>query len=166
MRITVASRDGIPPFQPEVIAFEMDVDQILRLDREPSLPEQSADELIEKMEQPARHRVGDVIWLGGDSDAPVYALLMVHDLDSDPSWDEDGISAALSNLMDESAARGAGRLALPVIGTVHGRLDPDRFPTLLHAALVRAVDPPEEIWVMAEDAALVSRLRPMLEETQ
>ena len=161
MRIFVALRDGEPPFQPEVIAFEMDVDQILRLDHAPSMPEETSDELVAAMSEPARHRVGYVVWVPGE---PACALLMVHDLQRDPSWDEAGIAAALGNLLDESAARGAVHIALPMIGTVHGRMAPDRFPTLLHAALVRAEDPPEEIWVMAEDAEVVSTVRPMLEE--
>jgi hypothetical protein len=166
LKITVAPRDGAPPFQPEVIAFEMDVDLILRLDRDPTPPEESDDELVEAMSETSAHRRGDVLWLPGDPGEPVCALLLIHDLEKEPSWDEASISASLGNLLDESAARGITRIALPMIGTVHGRLPPERFPPLLHASLIRAEDAPEQVWVMADDAAVVSSMREMLEEAR
>ena len=166
MRITVAPRDGAPPFQPEVIAFEMDVDLILRMDRDVVAPAEGTGELVEAMSEVSAHRLGDVLWLPGDLNEPVCALLLVHDLEQEPSWDESSISTALSNLLDEAAARGMTRIALPMVGTVHGKLQAERFPTLLHAALVRAEDAPDEIWVMAEDAAVVSSVREMLEEAR
>jgi O-acetyl-ADP-ribose deacetylase (regulator of RNase III) len=166
MRITVAPRDGAPPFQPEVIAFEMDVDLILRMDRPPEAPEEGTGELVSAMAQASAHRRGDVLWLPGEPEAPVCAMLLIHDLEQEPSWDENAITMALGNLLDEAAARGMTQIALPMLGTVHGRLPPERFPTLLHSALVRAEDAPDDVWVMAEDAAVVSSVREMLEEAR
>ena len=73
-------------------------------------------------------------------------------------------AAADPPFTEEAAARGLGRVALPALGCVHGRMDPDRFGDLLHAALTRAVEPPDEVWVMADDARVLAALRPVFEE--
>jgi len=160
VKLVVAPRDGVPPFEPDLIAFEMDVDLILRMDREPAQPSESAPELVAAMSGPAAHALGDVLWLSGE---PTQALLMVHDLDRDPSWDEAWIDAALDSLLAGMAERCLERLALPVLGTVHGRLDPARFPDLLGAALGRAEIPPEAVWVITSDPATNAAMRARME---
>jgi hypothetical protein len=80
---------------------------------------------------------------------PLALLAVVHDLDREPSWEEAWIAAALRAVLEEAARRNIRGLALPLLGTVHGRLDPARAVALTWEALREAERPPERIWLQA-----------------
>ena len=66
---------------------------------------------------------------------PLRLHAVVHDLSEDPTWKEEWVGAALSNILHESERRAVCRLALPVLGAVHGKLPLVRFVDLLRAGL-------------------------------
>jgi len=66
---------------------------------------------------------------------PLRLHAVVHDLSEDPTWKEEWVGAALSNILHESDRRAVHRLALPVLGAVHGKLPLARFVDLLRVAL-------------------------------
>lgn len=91
----------------------------------------------------------------GPRDRPLELLAVVHDLDHDPSWRSDWISAALTGVMERAAQRQVRELALPLLGTVHGRL-PLEEAVSLNVAAFRSVDQhfPERVWLMVPESAL------------
>ena len=64
-------------------------------------------------------------------------LAVVHDLDQDPSCNETWVAAALNGVLEEAEARGLQAIGLPMIGTLHGSLSPERFVVLLRNSLRR-----------------------------
>jgi hypothetical protein len=81
--------------------------------------------------------------------SPPRWLAVVHDLSLDPTWRENWVAAALEGVLREAARRAVSRLGLEPLGCVHGKLQPDRFASLLAAALDR-VHPRtlERLWIM------------------
>lgn len=79
---------------------------------------------------------GSVVVRGG---RPLRLLAVVHDLGAEPTWKEEWIAAALAGVLGEAGRRGLGSLALPLLGTRHGRLAPERFMVLLRRALAAGV---------------------------
>jgi hypothetical protein len=101
----------------------------------------------------------------GPRDRPLALLAVVHDLDHDPSWRPDWIATALRGVIDLTARRQLGELALPLLGTVHGRMPLAEAMTLTAAALSSVERRfPERVWLVVpepvreEVAALLSRL--------
>lgn len=144
-QLVFAPREGIPPLDPDAMVFEMDVDLILRVDREPRPVRETTAQLIEAMQEPARHRPGTVLHEGED---PLVLLALVHDLDAQPSCREAWVRDAYDRVLKVCGAREIQRLALPLLGTVHGRLDAERSQALLETALADAPRPPAAVWIM------------------
>ena len=71
---------------------------------------------------------GDVVVRPG---TPLRLLAIVHKLDEDPSWRESWIIAAYEAVVREIDGRRLGSVALPLLGTVHGRLSRARSHELL-----------------------------------
>lgn len=81
---------------------------------------------------------------------PARILAIVHDLDREPSWCEAWVAQAYIQAFSVIQAYGFRSVALPLLGTVHGRLDPVRSVELLRQAL-RGLTflNLENIWIIA-----------------
>lgn len=83
--------------------------------------------------------------------APLRLLAIVHDLDQEPSWKEAWVKEALDGALEEVEARGLRTIGLPMIGSVHGSLSPERFMLLLRDVLQRfAPRTLERIWLISK----------------
>ena len=81
---------------------------------------------------------------------PLRLLAIVHDLDREPSWKEEWITGALDGIFREAESRKLRSIALPMLGTIHGSLEKQRFLVLLREALERS-SPKHlaRLWLMA-----------------
>ena len=70
--------------------------------------------------------------------SPLRFLAVVHDLDQEPSCREAWVVSALDEVIEKAEARGLRAIGLPMIGTLHGDLSPERFVVLLRDALQRS----------------------------
>jgi hypothetical protein len=66
---------------------------------------------------------------------PVRLLAIIHDLNREPTWKETWVTHALGGVLKAAEERRLGSIALPMLGTVHGALDPRRFMMMLGSAL-------------------------------
>jgi hypothetical protein len=137
------------PFPVQAVVEE--VDTCLVLDSDPAVhePPQSYPDLVREMATQKPLTPGEIVVRRGP---PLRFLAVVHDLDRRPTWSEAWIAAALANLLREFENRRVDTAALPLLGGVHGRLNPVRFVRLLDEAL-RGHGPslPKRLWLIAPE---------------
>jgi O-acetyl-ADP-ribose deacetylase (regulator of RNase III) len=159
LKIAVTPVGAPAPFPVEAVVYEDDTQLVLgsdRLVREVNVP---PSELVEQVARCKPHRPGTVVVREGP---PLRFHAVVHDLVLEPSWREEWISSALARVFDEANALGVSSIALPVLGTLHGQLDPARFCELLAFELERDfVRSLEKIWlvVVGDAEAVQGQLR-------
>jgi O-acetyl-ADP-ribose deacetylase (regulator of RNase III) len=152
---SVVTAAGAPaPFPVEAVVYEDDTQMVLGSDplvREVSVP---ASDLIADIAGAKPQPPGTVVVREGP---PLRFHAIVHDLQREPSWREEWISSALAGVFDEANALDVGSLALPVLGSLYGQLDPQRFCQLLDLELKRVFSSSvERIWlVVVGDAEAV-----------
>ena len=155
----LAAPDGRPPFKVEGFAFEEDT--CLMLSMSGNGVRASRDQLsgicgvygsdFEPL-QP-----GSVIVKGK---YPYRLFAIVHDLSCEPSWRMRWVRAALDNLMLEVDRLELRSLALPLLGSVHGQMDVERFLIMLHQSLLAM--PPRflrRVWLMTAAEACGTVIR-------
>lgn len=80
---------------------------------------------------------------------------MVHDLSADPTCRPEWIAAALDEVLAEADRTEARTLAIPLLGTVHGRIPESTSIALLRAAIDRAaIQSLERIWLVVPEDRL------------
>ncbi|MBN1104633.1 MAG: hypothetical protein JXL84_14545 [Deltaproteobacteria bacterium] len=102
------------------MAFEEDTFLVMSADttvRDPKVP---LVRIMTRLMQTQPEVPGTVLVKGG---SPVRLLAVIHDLNQDPSWKEEWIASALRGIFEESDRREVRSLALPLLGTIHGRLE-------------------------------------------
>jgi len=127
VKVVAAPKDH-PPFPVEAMVFEEDTFLVLSSDptvRDPKVP---LVRILTRLMETQPETPGTVLVKGG---VPIRLLAVVHDLNEDPSWREEWIAAALARIFQNSERRGFHSLALPLLGTMHGRLGKDRALALL-----------------------------------
>lgn len=145
---------------PHVTVREEDVQLVLSTAAEIHLTGESLQELERAAVEAAGHAPGSVVVRAG---RPLRMLAIIHDVDREPSWREDWIVAATRAVFREAHWRGLTRIAMPLLGTVHGRLAPQRAAELLATVLERPdVARPETLWLEGADADVVEWLRDRL----
>ena len=144
MRIAALRSDVVLPADLDALAFEQDTELILRVDGDAGYPREGAQELLDAALEARGHEPGSVISLHG---RPLLLLAIVHDLARDPSWREEWIAQAYGGVCGAALAHGARSLALPLLGTVHGRMDAARSRALLDAALARCGARFHTVWL-------------------
>lgn len=140
--------DGRPPFMPEAIVIEQDRDLVLAPPKpEFEEPGESVNRLMLRVMNQPRRDPGGVIIAGG---VPLTLFAVVHDMECDPSWREPWIATALGDLFAIATRHRLAKMAMPLLGTVHGRLDPARAVALLLSALESAGEFPQRLWLRSE----------------
>jgi len=143
--------ERLAPFIPDAEVVEEDTSLVLG-DYHPFRPsDESATRLVKRMVEAPRVLPGQVLVRPG---RPVRLLAVVHDLDREPTWREPWIYNALVAVLHEAAELRLNRVALPLLGTRHGRLTLERFLELLAEVLQEHVGPwPRQVWLVVPPGA-------------
>lgn len=147
MQVFLRPLEAEPPFDPQAMVFEQDRELILRLDRAVTMPSSSYTELIDEDRDTPRFDPGSVVVQGRD---PARFMAVVHDLETDPTWREQWVADAYRSVFATAAINGVAKLALPLLGTVHGRLGPDRSVDWLIDAMRHNEPGLEGLWIICE----------------
>ena len=137
MRIWAAAAEKVPPFSVDAIVLEDDTQLVLGADPFPKERYEPQEQLLKRALASEAEPPGTVLVR---EDVPLRFLAVVHDLELDPSWREGWIASALLETLREAEGRRLRSIALPMIGTLHGTLEPGRFTELLKTEL-------EEMWL-------------------
>jgi hypothetical protein len=131
LRIVAAPVDA-QPFPVDAVADEEDTFLVLSAEAVLHAPADHPIRVLHDAFAAEPAELGSVVVR---EDTPLRLLAVVHDLDQDPTWRVEWVAAALAAVLRETENRGLRSLALPLIGTRHGRLDPERCVDLLRDAL-------------------------------
>jgi hypothetical protein len=134
VRLFVAPKEW-PPFLADALVEEEDTYLVLSADPEVQETREEPGELMAELLKTNPAVPGSVIVKEGQ---PLSLLAVVHDLNQEPSWKEEWIANALDRIFRETESRKIRSLALPLLGTLHGSLDRQRFLALLREALERS----------------------------
>lgn len=155
MRVVVAPADR-PPFEADAVAAEEDTYLVLSAPVDVRPPADHPVRLLTALHGLAPEPPGSVVVREG---RPLRLLAVVHDLAREPTWREEWVARALEALLAEAGRRRIRRLALPLLGTRHGRLPPERFLSLLGGALEASAPATlEQVWLVAGGEVDLSRL--------
>lgn len=135
MKVVATPATAPPPFPIDAVVLEEDTYLVLSAHRD--IADEPGEELAELLaEATALEPVepGTVIVRAG---SPLRLLAVVHDLDREPSWDEEWIATAVEAALREADWRGVASLASPVLGGVHGSFGASAFLALLLEAVER-----------------------------
>ena len=134
VRLFVAPEEW-PPFLADALAEEEDTYLVLSADPEVQETREQPGELMTELLRTNPAVPGSVIVKEG---RPLSLLAVVHDLEQEPSWKEEWIIRALDGIFREVETRKLRSMALPMLGTLHGSLEKQRFLVLLREALERS----------------------------
>ncbi|MEX2525006.1 MAG: macro domain-containing protein [Gammaproteobacteria bacterium] len=143
--ITVSPPDSISRSFDAIVEEQ---DTALVLDIEPVIrqPEENYSALVDEMIEQQPLIPGDVIVRTG---RPLRFLAVIHDLDQDPSCNAGSIAVALENLLRKLTEYRVHSVAMPLLGTVHGRFDDEIFMTLLYNAMLNEpLQYTEHLWLI------------------
>jgi len=131
LTIVAAPRDN-QPFPVDAAAFEEDTFLVLSAETTVREPKEPLMRIMTKLIETRPHTPGTVLV---KDNRPVRLLAVVHDLNQEPTWKEEWVKRALTGIFQEIESRGLASLALPFIGTLHGKLEKERFLCLLGEVL-------------------------------
>ena len=168
IRIVAAAADD-PPFEVDAAVAEEDTWLALSADATEVRPPGHPVRVMTQVWNAEAARPGSVAIRPG---VPLRLLAIVHDLNAEPSWRAEWVEAALGNVFSALEERQLAAVALPFIGTRHGRLPELTFMELLRGALESHVRQhagletgafPTRIWLVCDSPRrreLVGRLAP------
>ena len=119
----------------DAVALEEDTFLVLSADPNPRETHEPRDVLGREVSEMEPKPLGSVVVTDRD---PIQFLAIVHDLSQEPTCREEWVEGALREIFREVASRRIRRLAMPMLGTVHGSLDAYRFVDILKEVLVDA----------------------------
>jgi len=94
---------------------------------------ESFPDLVRRMESQASHTPGQVILRRS---RPLRLIAIVYDVDQDPICKPVWVETAITRILLQCQGRGVTRLAMPLLGTAHGRLDGKAMLRILQDLLV------------------------------
>jgi hypothetical protein len=128
----VAAFPDNQPFPVDAAAFEEDTFLVLSAETSVREPKGPLVRVMTKVIETHPETPGSVLV---KDNHPVRLLVVVHDLNQEPTWKEEWVQKALAGIFQEVELRGITSLALPFIGTLYGTLGKERFLRLLRALL-------------------------------
>lgn len=152
VRIVAAPRTR-PPFPVDALVWEEDT--FLVLSAEPVVREPKGHPLriINDALHMVPERPGTVVVRG--TTRPLHFLAIVHDLNQEPTWREEWMADALAAVFSEAEHRALRSLALPLLGTIHGRCEKSRFAVLLRTAMQKAsFQHLRRLWLVVSEHAM------------
>jgi len=155
----VAATEHAPPFPVDAVACEEDTDLVLSAPPALRDPGEHPGRLVLRALNTPAAEPGSVLVRGRH---PARLLAVVHDLNHEPTWRAAWVARALEGVLDAARSLEARALALPLLGTRHGRLAPRVFLGLLGDVLpARRPGCLQRIWLMwpaGLDTAILSSL--------
>ena len=140
----VAAAEKPAPFPVDAKAVEQDTYLVLGEVEEISEPTESVSELAAEAARMLPHALGKVLIR---HTRPLELHAVVHDFDREPSWNENWVASGLDGIFREVRQRHIRSLALPLIGTRHGKLPREQFLELLRPRL-SSVDSLRRLWLV------------------
>jgi hypothetical protein len=137
------------PLGIDAIVEEQDTQLLMAVDTEIEYPDDDFDTLINQMTTGKARRPGQIIV---KQDKPIRFQAIIHDINHDPSWKVEWIALALKQLVEEIENYQIKSLAMPLLGTHHGKMAEEESIELLCASL--ATDQAsllENLWLIAPD---------------
>jgi hypothetical protein len=131
LKIVAAPKDN-QPFPVDAVALEEDTFLVLSAETAVSEPGESLMRVMTKVIETRPEIPGSVLVKGKH---PLRILAVVHDFNQEPTWREAWVESALRGIFHEVERRRLKSLALPFIGTLHGKLGKERFIRMLHEVL-------------------------------
>jgi hypothetical protein len=131
LRIIVAPNHN-QPFPVDAIVFEEDTFLVLSAETAIREPGESLMRVMTKLIETRPETPGSVLVQGK---RPLRMLAVVHDLNREPTWTEEWVENALRGIFQEAERRRLNSLALPFIGTLHGKLKREHFIRMLRQVL-------------------------------
>jgi len=131
--IVAAPKDS-PPFSIDAVVVEEDTFLVLSADPKVRDPHTHLVQIMTNVINTRPEKPGKVLVKGKH---PLLLLAIVHDLNQEPSWREKWIESALNEIFRLTESRDLKSIALPLLGTLHGSFEKQRFIVLLSYALNR-----------------------------
>ena len=131
LKIVAAPQDA-QPVPVNAVALEEDTFLVLSAETSVREPKESLMKVMTKVIETLPETPGSVLV---KDNRPVRMLAIVHDLNREPTWKEEWVESALRGIFQEMETRRLTSLALPFIGTLHGRLGKERFIRILREVL-------------------------------
>ena len=142
----VASPEHLPPFEVDAIVAEEDTFLIMSADTAIRETDEHIVRLMTKLIETEPEPVGSVLVRGQN---PIKLLAIVHDVNQEPTWNEEWIMSALEGIFREAERRNLPSIALPLLGTLHGSLEKERFVALLQKTLEQSsIDHLKRLWLI------------------
>ena len=142
----VVAPENKSPFRTDAVAYEEDTLLVLSAPVALSEPPEPLVRLLTKFREMKPEKPGSVLV---KATSPLQLLAVVHDLNQEPSWEEEWVAKALEEIFRETEQRKLHSLALPFLGTRHGSLGKERFLVLLRSVLEEtATHSLKRIWLM------------------
>lgn len=145
---------------PAARVIEADRHGVLSAPFEPRMPAEDLSALTIAALNERGREPGSVVVRAG---VPLQLLAIVHDVEREPTWCEAWVAEAWCGVFAEAVCRALNELAVPLLGTVHGRLPRARAVELLAQAAADAQPGwPGALWVDDPDPTVVARLQAAL----
>lgn len=145
-RVQVAPQDR-PPFPVNAVAIEQDTALVLGEEPMVFVPDRSINEYSTNSEHISEPLPGSVLVKRG---TPKKLYAIVHDLEQDPTIRQEWVVKALHNMMRLAERQPLRAIALPLLGTRYGQLEPRRFIELLCYILTKyPPTSPLKLWLVA-----------------
>jgi hypothetical protein len=159
----VAAPEKWPPFDIDALAVEEDTWLIMSAEPKICHPPEHPIRLMTDLLEAQPKTVGSVLVRGKH---PLQFMAIIHDVNQEPTWREEWVQNALNEIFHEVAYRKLQALGLPMLGTVHGKLEKRRFATLLSRTLHQApLGRLRRLWLIAPipiNTEIIRLLQPML----
>ncbi len=120
----VATTEANKPFDLDAVAFEEDTFRVLSADPIVREPREHPVRIMTQLIETQPEMPGTVLIKGKH---PYRFLAIVHDLNQDPTWKEEWIEKCLEGILFEAERRKLRSLAIPFLGTKHGKLKKEHF---------------------------------------
>ena len=136
-----------PPCVPEAEVFEEDSFLIMSDEPAHAPPTEHPIRIMRELEKFTPEVPGTVVLKGHH---PTRMLAVIHDVNREPTWKEEWIEKAICSVFNQSERLKIQTIALPMLGTQHGRLKHPRFGKLLAKALNRSkFEHIRIVWIIA-----------------
>lgn len=139
-----------PPPHVQALVYEQDTALVLQPPHLLIYPTESTNELIQQALHTPPHPPGTVVVKSGH---PLHIHAVIHDLDSEPTWQPQWITQALLNILQTVEQCELYSLAMPLLGTTHGNLPADQFFQLLKMAMTQfPLVHLKQLWLIVDES--------------
>ncbi len=158
--IQLAALEALAPAL-DAVVVEEDTSLVLGAELTIREPAEDFSELQRELAEFTPPQPGSVLLRKGRQ---LELLAIVHDLEHTPSWRREWIAAAVDRVLDLAQQRQLKTLAMPLLGSVHGRFPAAQFLTLLRDTLERRRPAfPQTLW-LAMPRAQIAAVLDLLEQ--